>query len=59
MPVKLYVNGKLRGEFESRALCIVACFENHLVYDQHSRKRNQLLPSVNIVEVKDEDCRVI
>jgi hypothetical protein len=54
MAVKLYVLGKLRGEFESRSMAIVACFENNLVYDQHSRKRNQLLPSVNIVEDKED-----
>jgi hypothetical protein len=57
MAVKLYVLGKLRGEFESRSMAIVACFENNLVYDQHSRKRNQLLPSVNIVEDKEDDTR--
>lgn len=45
---KLTYNGELVGEYHTRAECIVVCFENNLVYDSHSRKRNQLLPGVKI-----------
>lgn len=55
MSVKVYVKGKLMGEFEDRPKAVVACFENGLTYDQHSRKRNQILPTVKLVEVKGED----
>lgn len=58
MPTKLYVNGKLRGEFKDRASAIVACFENGLTYDQHSRRRNQLLPTVKLEEVKDAEIQI-
>lgn len=58
MPVKLYYRGVLKGEFESRSRALVACFENSLVYDKHSRKRNQLLPGVKIIEVKTEDDKL-
>jgi hypothetical protein len=46
---RLTYKGELVGEYPTRALAIVACFELNLVYDQHARKlRNTLLPGVKI-----------
>jgi hypothetical protein len=52
---QLLVRGVCQGEFRTRADAIVACFERRLVYDQHSRKRNQLLPYVEIVGTDEEE----
>lgn len=51
---KLIVKGKIVDEFPTRALAIVACFQRGLVYDNHSRKRNQILPWVKIVGEDEE-----
>lgn len=60
----LTINGIKIGEFRTRAETIVYCFSQDLVYDRFSRKRNQLLPGVNIEGsderasdvVADDDC---
>ena len=52
---RLLVRGELQGEFKTRADAIVACFERSLVYDSHSRKRNQLLPWVKIEGTDEEE----
>lgn len=46
--------GRLIAEFPTRAQCLVFIFEQGLVYDQHSRQRNRLLPGVK-VEGQDYD----
>lgn len=50
----LMVRGVKVDEFPTRAQAIVACFARNLVFDSHSRRRNQLLPWVKIEGV-DED----
>jgi hypothetical protein len=45
---KLTKNGVTVYEADTRADCIVAAFRLNCVYDQHSRKRNQLLPGVKV-----------
>lgn len=54
MPQKLIVKGQIVDTFPTRALALVAVFERGLVFDRHSRRRNQLLPWVKI-EGTDED----
>lgn len=56
MPAKLFVKGALVETFTTRAEALVACFDRKLVYDQHSRMRNRLLPWVKIVGEDDEDA---
>jgi len=51
---KLIVKGQTVGEFQTRAQAIVECFTRGLVFDNHSRRRNQLLPWVKI-EGTDEE----
>lgn len=46
---KITRNGKIIFEAPTRAECYVAVFSFNLVFDQHSRRRNQLLPGVKIV----------
>jgi len=56
---KLIVRGIQQGEFKTRAEAIVVCFERGLVYDQHSRRRNQLLPWVKIEGTDETDHDLI
>jgi len=51
---KLVVRGVVVDEFKTRAQAIVAAFDRRLVFDIHSRRRNQLLPWVKI-EGTNED----
>ena len=46
---KVVRNGIDLASFPTRADCLVFVFEQNLVYDQHSRMRNRLLPGVKIV----------
>lgn len=55
---KLCINGKVIDTFPTRAEALVACFDRKLVYDQHSRKRNRLLPSVKIIGEDDPNALV-
>lgn len=52
---KLTYNGKLIGEYTTRAEALVVCFERSLVYDNHSRQRNRLLPGVRIEGTDEAD----
>jgi len=54
MAQKLVVKGQVVDTFPTRALAIVACFNRNLVFDRHSRRRNQLLPWVKIVGHDEE-----
>lgn len=40
--------GATIATFPTRADCIVFCFSQNLVYDHHSRLRNQFLPGVKV-----------
>lgn len=51
---RLIVRGQIIEEFPTRAKAIVACFARGLIFDNHSRRRNQLLPWVKI-EGTDEE----
>lgn len=46
---KVLRDGVELATFPTRAACLVFVFEQQLVYDQHSRMRNRLLPGVKIV----------
>lgn len=46
---KVVRNGVELATFPTRAECLVFVFEQHLVYDSHSRMRNRLLPGVKVV----------
>lgn len=56
---KLLVRGECIDTFKTRAEALVACFDRKLVYDQHSRKRNRLLPWVKIEGTDEEDAEPI